>query len=341
MSIGSFVANVGHALHLPELGISEKLGGTNTYTAVIDGKTVLGQGKTYQDFLNSAQNYVSSMPTNNTSVQNATDGASTGVYGDGSSSAGSANNDFLIQNQLDRLPGQQDVGMKNILDSYTSAFQTLMNQKATTMRDYQTSRDQTQQDNVTAKNNIDAGVRSNVSALARLLGAKGAGNSSAALILAPFAAARLGNSQRADVQTAYGRNMSSLDTSEGDANNSFDTAFGQLNTDRGNKENSLRQGILDTRAKLLAAKGDPSLQGTIGDLGHQVDALGAVQSFVPKAVNAATPDLAKYQYATPGAPTASDTLGGGADGALPGLGAYSVLLGLKKQQQQQNLAAAA
>lgn len=333
MGIGSFVANVGRSLHLPELGISEALGGKNTYSGTLpNGQQWLGQGKTYQEAYNNALAYNAARPQQTAAAPSA--GADTGIYTAGGGASGgrttSPNYDFLVDDQLGRLDGQQNVGMSNILGAYNSAFQTLTNQRDTTRRNYQIQTDQTQQDNVKAKASIDEGVRTNITALSRLLGGKGAGNSSAATILAPYAAGVQGNAQRSDVQDAYGRNMGSIDLAKKDAEDQFETSFGQLGADRGNQENALRAKIADTRAQLLAAKGDPALQGRIADLGRMVDSLGAVQSFTPRAVDAKAPDLSKYNYEEANPEGAN--LQGDENGMLPGVGAYSTLLGLSKKK---------
>lgn len=342
MGFGDFIANVGKSLHLPELGISEAFGARNTYSGTLpNGQQWTGSGKTYQEAYNQALAY--SKARTSAPTGGGDDPAPTGgYYGGGGSGGGggttSPNYDFLVNDQLARLDGQQQVGLDNILRNYNSAYATLTGQKTKAMRDFGIQEEQTQQDNVKAKNTIDQGVRTNITALSRLLGGRGAGNSSAATILAPYAAAVQGATQRSDVNDSYGRNMGAIKTARSDAEDQFENSFGQLSTDKGNSESALRAKIADTRAQLLAAKGDPNLQGRISELGRMVDQLGAVQAFTPKAVSIATPEMAAYNYQE-ATPDAAGNMAGG-EGGLPGVGAYATLLGLAKKKQQQAGAAA-
>lgn len=240
----------------------------------------------------------------------------------------------VIDDQVTRLPGQQEAGKQSILDSALAAFNTLTNQKGKANRDYNVAHDQTQQDYRTARAGIDQNVVSTNTGLQRLLGAHGAGSSSAASVLAPYAAATSGNQQRQAIATPYERNISGLDTGIADANQQFDEGFGSLETDKKNRLTTLESTGLNTKASLLAKRAeiaaklgsgiDPTFATQVSDLGRQVDSLGAPQTFVPKTVNYQTPDLAKYQYGPAAAPVDN---GGVAPGTAENTGAFWTLLG--------------
>lgn len=212
----------------------------------------------------------------------------------------------LIDYQIGRLPGQEDIGRKNILDSYTSAFNTLTNNKSRDERNYTTNRNQAMDDNRLARSGIRDMVSSRLTGLMRLLGGRGSGSSSAAELLAPYAAGREGSVRNNQVAQAYGRNMGALDTSWQDANEGYDTSFGQLGADKTNKESSLLSNLASTRIKLLSAKQaaqvqagqspDPALTDEIKRIGDEVDSYGAQQVFTPKAVTYNSPDLEQYNY---------------------------------------------
>lgn len=253
--------------------------------------------------------------------------------------------------QLARLPGQLSTGEQNIEGSYNSAYNRLVGDKETTNRDYTTKRGQTVEDNITAKNNINSSVRNQNTALQRLLGSKGAGTSSAATILAPYAAAKVGNQQRGQVQTAYGRNIQGLDTAWGDYEKDWGESAEDLNTQRTNQKNQLRSGIATTEAGIQEQKANAAVQraqaggatytaarnarapymARIQQLINQIDSLGTNATFTPKTAAYKAPELASYTYDRFAAPQA----GSGVDpGLAQGAGAYWTLLnGAKKKEQ--------
>lgn len=257
----------------------------------------------------------------------------------------------LADQQLARIPQQTQVGDQNIDSSYQSAYDRLVGDKNVTQRDYTTKKDQTNEDNITAKNSIDTSVRNRNTGLQRLLGAKGAGNSSAATILAPYAAAKEGAAQRGQVQTAYGRNVQGLDTAWGDYQNDWDTSAGDLATQRDTQKNTLHSGLATTEAQLQQQKADALVQkaqaggasytaaraqrapytARINQLISQIDSLGAQPQFTPKTAAYKAPDLASYTYDKYAAPTANS----GVDPNLAqGAGAYWTLLSPDKKKEQ-------
>lgn len=253
--------------------------------------------------------------------------------------------------QLGRLGNQGATGEANIDASYNSAYNRLLGDKDVTTRDYNTTKDQTTQDNVTAKGAIDTSVRNTNTGLQRLLGSKGAGNSSAATILAPFAAAKQGNAQRQQVQTAFGRNIQGLDTAFGDYNNDWDTSVSDLGVQRDTQKNQLKSGIATTEAQLQQQKADAAVQKAqagganyttarnertpytqrINQLISQIDSLGAQPSFTPKTAAYKAPSLSDYTYDRYAAPTAGSNVD---PSQAAGAGAYWTLLnGAKKKDQ--------
>lgn len=258
-----------------------------------------------------------------------------------------------VNAQLGFLDPQLGVGKQNILDAYNSGLNTLNTGEARASRDYNTNRTNTISDQQTAKQNIDTGVRQQTTALQRLLGRAGSGNSSAAYDLAPFAAARAGSQQRQQVQDKYGRNLSALDTNYNDYETDVGNSRNDLGRQRDTQTNALIAGTNQTRAQLLdtlaglttqqgQAQGQSYTQARsaaapyesqINDLLSRVAGLSQqyaspVIAANPTVYNA--PSLQSYDYGSTGAPTAP-----GADQPVYAdqVTPYS-LLGFGKKQQQ-------
>lgn len=253
--------------------------------------------------------------------------------------------------QLGRIPEQERILRENAENSYQSAYNRLVGDKATTERDFNTTKTRAVEDNVQAKNTINSGVRNQNAGLQRLLGSRGAGNSSAAQILAPFAAAKVGNQQRQQVQTAYGRNMQGLDTAWGDYNKDWDESAGDLVTQR---DNSITQGVAglrQTEADLLESKGNAAVQRNqaggqsysqarnarqpysdrIKALIGQIDAAGALKTFTPKTAAYKAPELSSYTYDRYGAPQIGSNVN---PGQAQQAGAYWTLLGKEDDKKK-------
>lgn len=236
--------------------------------------------------------------------------------------------------QEGRIGGQLNIANQNILDQYNASIQKLINQKNQAEGQYNTSRANTMQDNQTAKSRIDQGVGQQYTGIQRLLGARGAGNSSASQIAAPYAAGLVGNQQRQDVNKQYATNMAGLDTNWNQFNTDWNDKQGETNTWRENQLRQANSNALDTRARLLAAKAQlnpanaAGYQAQIQDLGSQIDALGRVSVYNPGNVVYKAPDLQAYGYQTAGGPTQGNAL-------QQALGPYYTLLGEDKKNQDQ------
>lgn len=204
------------------------------------------------------------------------------------------------QQQIDLLDPQFNVGRDNILNSYTSARNDLTGQQARATRDYTTNRGNTISDQEAAKQQIDTGVRQNTTAIQRLLGRAGSGNSSAAQVAAPFAAGRAGSQQRSQVQQQYGRNLQALDTNYGDTQNQFTSAFGDLDRQRDTNVNQLQAKTNETRSRLLETLASLSAQKGQAQGQTYQQARSAAQPFLSQAdaLYGQAADLGR-QYANP------------------------------------------
>lgn len=193
-----------------------------------------------------------------------------------------ANNSAVIgqmQNQLDQLDPQQQVGLNNIGNSFNQSANRLDEQNAAASRDYGTRTQQNMQSYQNNRDNIVQNTRSNASALQRLLGLNGAGNSSAAYEQAPYAAALQGSQQLNGAQQTFGTNGVNLDTAWGDTQRNYGNSKQDLQNQRYQQENALRSSIAQTKAGLLdkigAAKNSPGLYSAdIAGLLSQITQLG-------------------------------------------------------------------
>jgi hypothetical protein len=244
--------------------------------------------------------------------------------------------------QKSLLPQQAATGHANVLDAYNSAYKGLQNQQDSTNLDSGIQRNQTVNENVLARNQVGDNVYQQNTGIQRLLGSHGAGDSSAADILAPYAAAEQGNQQLTGIQRDYGNNLSALDLADRRRKEGFDAAFGGLNTDRQNQDSQIDSGLASTQqgldqsiARYRAHAGqpiDPAASAEVNALSQKITDLGRKATFTPQAVNTTAPNLAQYtadRYAAPGATQTA------VDPSLQGAtGAFSNLLGLDKNKQK-------
>jgi hypothetical protein len=261
-----------------------------------------------------------------------------------------------LQSQLGRIPTQRQIGQQNIINSYNAAYSQLAQQQAQANRDIAQNKQNTINDNISAKNNIDDSVHQNLTGLQRLLASRGAGGGSAYSVLAPYAAATQGNQQRQQVQGTYAKNLQSIDLAQGDTDTKFSNAFGDLTSQRQNKENALNAQLAQTEAGIqqqLAQAAVSRTQAAGGNYGAAraaeapylarinqllgaIDQAGAQVSFAPQAVAYTPPKLSTYTYD----PTAQAALqnSGVAPGQQSQVGPYFSLLagGQKKEDSPLN-----
>jgi hypothetical protein len=200
-----------------------------------------------------------------------------------------------------------------------------------------------------ARSDIDFATGQRANSLRRLLGARGAGSSSAARFAAPYAAALEGSQQLRQVGDAFEKNMGALDTNWNNYQTEWNQSKEDLETQKRNAENSVRADVAGKRASLLstlaqltaqrasAAGGNPvasaqpyldqvnSLYGQIDNLGAQY--FGKVNVANP---NYKAPDLSKYDYDARRAVQFNGNATAGEQAASPYL---SALLGAKRKEQ--------
>lgn len=156
-----------------------------------------------------------------------------------------------LNGQNGRLDGQLNTGLSNLQSSYNTQANRLGESQAVANRNYDTQTQQNMQGYSNSRTGIMNNTRATSNALQRLLGLNGAGNSSAALEQAPYAAGLQGSQNLNAAQQNYSTNMTNLKTSKEDADRGFKNAHEDLNNQKYSQENSLRSSIAQTRAGLL------------------------------------------------------------------------------------------
>lgn len=260
-----------------------------------------------------------------------------------------------IQNALSRLDNQAAIGNQNIDTGYNQNLTQLNNAKATNQNAYQTSKNQTGQDFVTAKNTIGSFAGNSLNGLERLLAARGAGGSSAALYQAPQAVAQQASQQRSQAGQTFGQNNQNLDTNWNNYLTDYQNSINGLNSQHTNQQHALQAQIDTTRSSLLQSlasllnQQSAATSGTASDQAQplldqsnallgQADQLGLqVPTYQVSNANYQAPSLASYSvnpFATPQA-SQQDAL---TQSVTPYL---SLLLGSanRNKNQQPNLSA--
>lgn len=280
----------------------------------------------------------------NTSL--ATNRATGGATGGGAVQPAYDPNDLVLiddqigtaQGAIARLTGQRGIGNENIDNSYNEAENARQSQFGLAQRDYNTRTSDNQRDYTNTRAGIRQEAGNQYSSLQRLLGAAGAGRSSAATVLAPFAVGRQAATRFGETQDQFGRNSRNLDNSWGDTTRSFNEQGQQLLSQKEQKRRELEQGLQQnevslqdqiaqlrlsrerlTGGNLQNALGAiqpqrsriQELLGSIDNLGRQYS--GAVKQTGP--VEYKAPELAQYNYSRFAAPEAQQT--GAADYVSP------------------------
>ena len=265
---------------------------------------------------------------NGTPDQTPVDNGSTyyggGSYGGGSAPAAPKYNqqdlDLLdlqrgnYESALSRIANQRAIGEGNINSSYTAGDTALRNQRTTAEGNYNTQKARSGQDYVNSRSAIGSQAGNQLNSIRRILGANGAGWSSAYSKLAPYAAALQASQRFNQVQNTFDRNQSDMDNSWAATQNDFTTQKANLDADRQNKLNELYAGLGQRETEInnslsdLALRREQLIGGTnvmgaiqpyqsrIQQLLGEIDNYGKLSIAQPKAISYANPDLADYDY---------------------------------------------
>lgn len=300
------------AIHLPNIGFNPYNVLTTQLGKLLNSGTSTSQ-KTASPKNQGASNTISSPVTSSSSSG-----------GSASPAVNLAQYDPAIQQQqaaLGRVGNQQTIAQQNADTAYNQALNQLNQQKALDQQTYNANTNSTKQDFVSAKNTIGTNAGNSLNSLLRLLGAHGAGGSSAALISAPGAVAQQATGQRTGASNTYGKNLQSLDTNWGNYVNSFNQNVSAQGIKHQNDINAAIASSDQNRASILNQLADlfgkrASIQGgnvsaaqapylaQVNQFQTEADNLGRqtpVPQVAPLVYNA--PDLANYTVNPNAAPT--------------------------------------
>lgn len=211
-----------------------------------------------------------------------------------------ADQESLANQGLGRLTNQRDIGLSNITNSANQAYNQLASSKATAERDYGLSQTQAREDNMAARNAVDSTVRNNSRGLQSLLGARGAGSSSAAKYLAPFLVAQQGAEKAGANQQTFSRNQQSLDKNWQDALRSYEEQRSGVDLETQQRQNELNAGVEQNRVGLLQQLANLQLERARANGQDYGSVRGAVQGYNANIQNALNSiDQLSRLYANP------------------------------------------
>jgi len=222
----------------------------------------------------------------------------------------------VIQNALNRLPGQLDIALGNIGTQYNQKNNELQSAYDQSQNSYNTSTTQNQQNFRSNKNTINDQASSGLRGLQRLLGARGAVGSD--MGLAGQAVADVASQQNAGAGQTYAQNQSGLDTNWGNYKLSDEQEHKKLADWQTQQQNSARSQSDTTKQDLLSKLAD--IQGQMGAArGGSYSASAQPYLDQANALSAGIDNLAKinptYNGTTPvyeAAPLSSYSTGNGA-----------------------------
>ena len=227
-----------------------------------------------------------------------------------------------IQTQLDALNATQNTGQNQIGAQYNTGLNNLNQSQSQALSKLSTQKSDTTADEQTSLDKINTDTRNNYNSLMNLLGLAGAGSSSAAQVLAPYAVSQLATQQRGGVVTDYGRNLRDIDTAVGDANTQYQQNLNDLNQKKTDALNNLINGVQTQRATLLSNQAQAqnasgaqltNFQNQLNSIRQQIASLGNVDpnavSVTP--VSVTTPTLQAYTVDANGVTTANNAAANG------------------------------
>jgi len=205
-----------------------------------------------------------------------------------------------LTNQLGQLDATQNVGLGNLQNSYRSADNRLNSEWGVAQRDYTTGKQDTEAGYQSARNAAATQARNKLSALQRLLGISGAGNSSAAQQAVPLAVAQDATQKIAPVQGTYASNRRNQDVNFQDTERNYKNNQQDLVQKLFSQEQALKQQIAQTRQGLLAQIQQANIQKAVAGGANYAQA-AAAQGGITNQINSLLSQITQLgnQYANP------------------------------------------
>jgi hypothetical protein len=155
-----------------------------------------------------------------------------------------------LTSQLNGAQATEAPGLNNITQNYNDALNQQNQGESNAESGYATQRAQngTNREQNIGAINLDANQAFN--SLMAILGANGAGVSSAARFGAPQSVAQNASTQRAGADTAYNENNTAIGTAEGQTQESYANAVKDLLTQKNTNTQNFESGLLNTEGQL-------------------------------------------------------------------------------------------
>lgn len=190
-----------------------------------------------------------------------------GMTTDGSGSSGGSSYDpqdlaylddqkSLYQRLMRSADSTLDNGLKDLTNSYTGETNKANLQRGRALEDFGKQRTLSEQNKQQAVGTVNTNARTLSDSLRRIIGMASGSGSSAYRFAAPNAVARQASQQRNNVMTKYGQNEADLVTSEDRAKTDFDSLLQDLLSQRQQREEDLRAGVIGQKQGLTQALSD-------------------------------------------------------------------------------------
>jgi hypothetical protein len=180
------------------------------------------------------------------------------------------------------LDPQRQQFLNNLSSTYANYRTNLQNQYGRNKGQYDNSVSTANQNRVSANGQIDGKVRQRANSLQRLLGAAGAGDSEAASIYAPYAAARTGTQLRNQVNQQYGSTVQDLNYNWGQYQTDYDNSLKQMGDEENNQRNAKLADFLQRQYDLENQKRQAEAAVSYAQGGNAAQAKALRESALPR-----------------------------------------------------------
>ena len=268
------------------------------------------------------------VPLTNVQVQGSSGGTSGGTTSGGTGVTGGSVatdpgaiaywNDVIsqLQSQLGAAQNEQPVGLANINNAFTNSQNELNQEESQAESGYAQNRATNQANRESNIGGIDANANATFNSLMSLLGAGGAGVSSAARYGAPQAVAKDASGKRAGAVLSFNANAGNIDQAENSTKTQYGNASTDLGLQRDNQISSFLSSLLGNEAQLeqqigaaqinkaqaggesyATASANNNTTSAVNSIEQQLQDIFnqyATPSFTPKAVTVTQPNLTSY-----------------------------------------------
>ena len=154
------------------------------------------------------------------------------------------------RNALGRIGRQREIGLSNINQNYAEQLNQIENDYTQSKGAYGLNTQETIANNRAARERIAEEAGQKADSLRKMFAAGGAGDSSAAQIVAPYAVSLDASKQSSQQQDEYARNRRALDMEFANFSNAYNQNKRKLESEKQNQINAIEQNIENTKMSL-------------------------------------------------------------------------------------------